>query len=247
MNNPPRDQGKLWETIYELAGKENISTTSIFPYQKYPVVKKFLEKLLNFINEKYEGQPMKILEVGSEPGDYLLRKTFNYLGPIFPKYIAMDIAKPSKRKIRYPFSRIKGTVTEIPLEKGSMDLILCGFVFSYVDKKKAVNELKRTLKKGGRMILFLHSRKTPLLFKKNELEEDVLEQERGLVKKVNILSEEVRDNAFETLKETESFFKKAGFKIEQSKEFVLERNDVVKLGNEAKKRYEEGNNSFGFG
>ncbi|MFO7872487.1 MAG: class I SAM-dependent methyltransferase [Candidatus Undinarchaeales archaeon] len=245
--NSSREQEKLWETIYELAGKEHFSKTSMFPYEKYSTVKKFLEKILKFINEKYGNFSIKILEVGSEPGDYLLRKIFGRLGPIFPEYIAMDIAKPTKKETRYPFKRIKGTVTGIPLKEKSIDLILCGFVFSYVDKKKAAAELKRILKKNGRMILFLHSKKTPLLFKKNELEEDALEQEGELVKKVTVLSEEVRENAFESLKEAESFFKKSGFKVEQSTDFILKRKDSIKLGSEAKKRYKEGHDSFGFG
>lgn len=62
-----------------------------------------------------------------------------------------------KAKIRFteqhlPIHLVQGSVEEIPFENNSFDFVLSESVLAFVDKRKALREFSRVLKKGGRLI-----------------------------------------------------------------------------------------------
>jgi SAM-dependent methyltransferase len=81
--------------------------------------------------------PLKVLEIGPLP---ILQKKFNALPNV--KYISADIL-PQK-------AMIWADVTDMPLEAGQFDVVLCYHVLEHVsDDKKALREIWRVLKPGG--------------------------------------------------------------------------------------------------
>ncbi|AJF59722.1 MAG: class I SAM-dependent methyltransferase [Candidatus Diapherotrites archaeon] len=57
-------------------------------------------------------------------------------------------------------SRIRASGLALPFANASADKILVSYVLSYIDKKKATQEIRRVLKKGGKAVILLHKPKS---------------------------------------------------------------------------------------
>ncbi|WML44775.1 class I SAM-dependent methyltransferase [Neobacillus sp. PS3-40] len=65
------------------------------------------------------------------------------------------MVKKAKKRFfeqQLPIQLVQGSIEEIPFENNSFDLILSESVLAFVDKRKALQEFSRVLKKGGRLI-----------------------------------------------------------------------------------------------
>lgn len=66
--------------------------------------------------------------------------------------IMLEKAEKRFKAEQMPIKLIKGSIEEIPLETDSFDFVLSESVLAFVQKKKALSEFNRVLKKGGRLI-----------------------------------------------------------------------------------------------
>ena len=96
-----------------------------------------------------------ILDVGCGTG-----QTAAYLAEQYgAKVTGMDInpimvekAKNRMRKYQLPVEIIQGSIEEFPVKDGKFDFIISESVLSFVNKPKALKEIFRLLKNGGRFI-----------------------------------------------------------------------------------------------
>lgn len=77
-----------------------------------------------------------------------------------------DIAEKKLSTSQHP---IHASITELPCQSGSFDFVICvGSVLNYCDAVKAISELSRVLRSGGRIILeFERSHSAEFLFTKH--------------------------------------------------------------------------------
>lgn len=67
-----------------------------------------------------------------------------------------------------------GGTENLPFPNNTFDAVISTFVLDYVDKERAVDEIKRVLKYDGKAVLFLHHPKSGLVDKfRKELEENL--------------------------------------------------------------------------
>lgn len=66
--------------------------------------------------------------------------------------IMVEKARKRFTEQQLPIKLIEGSIEEIPLEDSFFDCILSESVLAFVDKRKALSEFSRVLKKGGRLI-----------------------------------------------------------------------------------------------
>lgn len=97
--------------------------------------------------------PKKILDIGCGTG-----QTFNFLHEQFPKaklYGMDSSAKAVRYVIKNGYKNVKkGSANRLPYPNQSFDLILFLDVLEHIqDHQKAINEAKRVLIKGGRIII----------------------------------------------------------------------------------------------
>ena len=92
-------------------------------------------------NSKIESQSLKVLHVAPEQ---VFFKKFKKIKSW--NYITTDLNSP--------LAEVKADICNLPFEKESFDLILCNHVLEHiVDDLKAMKEIYRVLKYGGRAIL----------------------------------------------------------------------------------------------
>ena len=97
----------------------------------------------------------RILDVGCGTG-----QTAAYLAEQYgAKVTGMDInpimvekAKNRMRKYQLPVEIIQGSIEKFPVKDGTFDFIISESVLSFVNKPKALKEIFRLLKSGGRFI-----------------------------------------------------------------------------------------------
>ncbi|WP_435798940.1 class I SAM-dependent methyltransferase [Peribacillus asahii] len=97
----------------------------------------------------------RILDVGCGTG-----QTSAYLAEQYgAKVTGMDInsimvgkAKSRMRKYELPVEIIQGSIEEFPVKDGEFDFIISESVLSFVNQPKALKEIFRLLKNGGRFI-----------------------------------------------------------------------------------------------
>ncbi|HHW38334.1 MAG TPA: class I SAM-dependent methyltransferase [Bacillales bacterium] len=107
-----------------------------------------------FYSEKI-SRASRILDVGCGTG-----QTAAYLAAHYgAKVTAMDInpimiEKAKSRMMQYqlPVEVIRGSIEDFPLKDGTFDFILSESVLSFVNKPRALKEIFRLLKSGGRFI-----------------------------------------------------------------------------------------------
>lgn len=106
---------------------------------------------------KKEASKVKNKEVFLDAGGGVGNWAFHFLKD-FEKVIVLDISNEALKRIpEKEIIKKQGSVTEIPLNSNSVDCILLADVFEHVapeDLNKLLNELKRVLKKDGRIIIF---------------------------------------------------------------------------------------------
>lgn len=66
--------------------------------------------------------------------------------------IMIEKAKSRMKKYQLPVNVIQGSIEDFPLKEGTFDFIISESVLSFVNKPKAIKEIFRLLKNGGRFI-----------------------------------------------------------------------------------------------
>jgi SAM-dependent methyltransferase len=66
--------------------------------------------------------------------------------------IMVEKARKRFTEKQLPIKLIQGSIEDISIEDNSFDYVLSESVLAFVDKRKALNEFSRVLKKGGRLI-----------------------------------------------------------------------------------------------
>ncbi|MFN2628775.1 MAG: class I SAM-dependent methyltransferase [Gaiellaceae bacterium] len=85
----------------------------------------------------------RVLDVGSGIKPY-----YPFFEPYADEYVGVDLG---------PDADLQGTVESLPVENGSFDLVLCTQVLEHCDDPaKAVSELRRVTRPGGRVLASTH-------------------------------------------------------------------------------------------
>ena len=98
-----------------------------------------------------EGKKTILIDVGAGAGTVtagLADKAF--------KVFSVEPTKIDFEQHTVPHARIRASAHALPFPDGVADRVLASYVLEYVDKKLAVDEIKRVLKPGGRAVLLLH-------------------------------------------------------------------------------------------
>uniref|UniRef100_UPI003F569D21 class I SAM-dependent methyltransferase n=1 Tax=Neobacillus oceani TaxID=3115292 RepID=UPI003F569D21 len=114
---------------------------------------------LNITKEMLIGEQMnkssKILDVGCGTGQTAAFLALQYGANITGMDINPIMVEKAKNRMathQLPVEIIHGSIEEIPLKDKSFDFILCESVLSFVNKQKALREIYRVLRDGGRFI-----------------------------------------------------------------------------------------------
>ncbi|EEB73160.1 bifunctional demethylmenaquinone methyltransferase/2-methoxy-6-polyprenyl-1,4-benzoquinol methylase UbiE [Thermococcus sp. AM4] len=128
--------------------------------------KKACEEVLKSL-EVREG-PLKILDVACGTGDMMLcmRKRLekrNLSGEFYGLDCSEEMLRIARRKV--PFARLSvGTAEEMPYSDGSFDIVSVAFgLRNFSDRERAIEELHRILKPGGRLVILEFSKSPSLL------------------------------------------------------------------------------------
>lgn len=105
----------------------------------------------------------RVLDVGSGPGQY-------HAALAHARVVAIDLSPGMLAKVRVPAAQADAQA--LPFRDGSFDRILCAHVLYHVpDIGRALREMRRVAKGGGRVVIATNSRVTmrPLLELQNEI------------------------------------------------------------------------------
>ena len=116
--------------------RENALSPGTFSLERHRLLWLYFERKTNLLNSK-----IKVLHVAPEQAFY--KKFKNILSW---DYITTDLHSP--------LADVKADLTNLPFEDNHFDLILCNHVLEHItDDHKAMSEIFRVLKKGGKAIL----------------------------------------------------------------------------------------------
>jgi ubiquinone/menaquinone biosynthesis C-methylase UbiE len=127
-------------------------------YDKFSSFEDSKNKVIAFLKENFNLSSMTVLEVGCGTGRYT-----KYLANLSKKVIATDISNnmldickyKCKKHMNINFANC--TAIKLPFEDNSFDLIFASWAVSSMgliqNKKKAILEMKRVLKKEGCIVL----------------------------------------------------------------------------------------------
>jgi SAM-dependent methyltransferase len=91
------------------------------------------------------GEKVRILDVGCGPKPY-----YPFFADVASEYIGVDV-------VENPAAELLGAVEALPVEDASFDLVLCTQVLEHADDPaKAVSELRRVTRPGGRVLASTH-------------------------------------------------------------------------------------------
>lgn len=132
-----------------------------------------IELTKEIIKNEQINRSSRVLDVGCGTGQtaaylastYGARVTGMDINPIM-----VDKAVSRMRSNRLPVKIVHGSVEEMPFPPQSFDLIVCESVLSFVDKPKALGEIHRVLRTGGRFIAIELTVNEPL---EPKLEEEI--------------------------------------------------------------------------
>ncbi|RDU36099.1 class I SAM-dependent methyltransferase [Neobacillus piezotolerans] len=102
------------------------------------------------------GQTSTILDVGCGTGQTAAFLALQYGADITGMDINPIMVEKAKNRMaahQVPVKIILGSIEDIPLEDGSFDFVLSESVLSFVNKQKALQEIYRVLRSGGRFIV----------------------------------------------------------------------------------------------
>jgi SAM-dependent methyltransferase len=112
-----------------------------------------------FALEPLRGRPdLRAVDVGAGTG-----KLTQQLCAAGVTTLAVEPAPGMRKVLKHTVSRaqvLAGSAEELPLPDGSVDLVAVGQAFHWFDRDRAVPELARVLRPGGRLALFYNSRDT---------------------------------------------------------------------------------------
>jgi ubiquinone/menaquinone biosynthesis C-methylase UbiE len=173
-------------------------------------------------NTEQINKDSHILDVGCGTG-----QTAAYLSTCYgAKVTAMDInpvmiekAKRRMEQYQLPVEVIQGTIEDFPLQDGTFDFIISESVLSFVNKPKALKEIFRLLKDGGRFIA-------------NELtvNKQLIPSDEEEIKQFYGLDSVLMETEWNTL------FEKTGFK---NREVLLQQNSMMQNDSVPEFQYSE--------
>ena len=111
--------------------------------------------------EALRGVQGRVLELGIGTGRNfpLYPAAVDYLVGIDPDEAMLDRAEKRVRKVPFPVDLILASVEDLPFEENSFDAVVTTLVFCTVpDPLRALQEVRRVLKPGGRFHLLEHVR-----------------------------------------------------------------------------------------
>src|SRR3989344_1889566 len=213
---------KFWEMVWR-----KTTELTIFPYHAHPQPEYFvMEFCRNFLKAR---QQYSVAEIGCGPFAHfsrLIKKGFR--GSFFSniRLVAIDVIKDFMKTGMETVTFITASAEEFPPNIGEFDLMIYPFVFEYLDKEKAISELKRVLKDEGVAIFLLNNKKSPFLWSEKEIQ--VWEKQDAefaeQLKRVNEIQER---NAFESADAAGRFFSEHGFEVIQLNEFKIAGTNVI--------------------
>jgi len=111
------------------------------------------EPFTSWVLERVAARPgMSVLDVGSGPGQY-----HGQMGAL--RVIALDMSAGMLSKVRVP--RVQADAQHLPFAAGSFDRVMANHVLYHVpDMPRALRELRRVARPGGRVVLTTNSRTT---------------------------------------------------------------------------------------
>lgn len=126
-------------------------------------------ELASMLGTMYAGKPLRFLDLCSGSGDIACKVTDKMRAELKELYLKQapysvsmvdcnpDMIRVCKARMiaeDYPFAGIEEARAEdLPFEKDTFDAVLCSFGFrSIVDQSKALDEVLRVLKPGGRLL-----------------------------------------------------------------------------------------------
>lgn len=199
-----------WAEKYDQVIKESNEIES-WMYKDYD---RILDKVMEY-SEIEKNKNIKIVDIGMGTGNLtlqFLKKEVKIMG-IDPSEKMRIIAKDKCGDIPI----INGHFLNIPLQDKSVDLVVSSFAFHHLDdeeKIKAIIEMKRILKSGGKIII------ADLMFKNKFYEKKI---KKILIKKGrNEIVNEIKDEYYGLFDVLKIIFNKMGFEFkgEQLTEFV---------------------------
>lgn len=123
-----------------------------FPWERYG-------KLRGSIVE-YLGDSNRIIDIGFREGKLLDNLRESYPGK---ELTGLEIIS---LPLKTGFYNICGSIESAPFQRGSFDGLLCTFVLDYLSREarqNAINEIRRIVKKDGKVVFCFHSRKSGIL------------------------------------------------------------------------------------
>jgi SAM-dependent methyltransferase len=109
------------------------------------VVRHALAQWLRAEAARLRGEKVRILDVGCGPKPY-----YPFFADVASEYVGVDV-------VENPAAELLGAVEALPVEDASFDLVLCTQVLEHADDPaKAVSELRRVTRPGGRVLASTH-------------------------------------------------------------------------------------------
>lgn len=94
----------------------------------------------------------RVLDVGTGTG-VLLPLLLERESQVVALDFSWEMIKRANAK-GYPIAYVQGDVQRLPLKDGSFDWVICNAVFPhFLDKFRALSEIRRVLREGGRMVI----------------------------------------------------------------------------------------------
>lgn len=116
--------------------RENVLSPSTFSLERHRLLWLYLKEHTNFFD-----QPLKVLHFAPEQAFYKRFRNQKNLD-----YTTTDLESP--------LADVKADICDLPFEENSFDFILCNHVLEHIpDDEKAMKEIYRVLRPGGRAIL----------------------------------------------------------------------------------------------
>jgi len=116
---------------------------TFFSYNWHNV--RHINKFNRIFVQSQAGQRFHIADIGGGKSPY-----YPLFAPICDRFTTVDMADALPENETRPIHQVTGIAEDIPLDDGTVDLVLCNQVLEHVsDPEKACEEIYRILKPGG--------------------------------------------------------------------------------------------------